>query len=211
MAVHLAQIKAFLNRPGIEGPQQLRGYIPCHRKSGGTANFRGPESGHPDDFTAMGISGVTIATGVDLGQTDEAWLTRYGLDVKHIAIVRPYLGLRQGAAIQKLFSFPLAVSRETADALDMTILSIHAERIPARYNRDNPATAFEDLPWQSQTAIFSLLFQRGTGVAGKAPNTWAAFVRGDWKDAANRLRNPALWDGYHLRRRMEGELLMEIV
>jgi hypothetical protein len=42
MPIHLTHIRAFLNRPGIEGPQQLRGYIPCHRLCGGTANYRGP-------------------------------------------------------------------------------------------------------------------------------------------------------------------------
>ena len=223
MPIHIMQIKAFLNRPGIEGPQVIHGYIPAHRKADGRGrNYVGapgtqtkgvdfPDTGNPGDYTAMGISGVTIATGVDLGQTDETTLTRNGLDVGIAEDMRPYLGLRTYAALKKLYDLPLTISRDTADALDYTILAIHGRNIPARYNRDNPATPFEDLPWQAQAAIFSLLFQRGTGAAGKAPNTWAAFQRGDWSDASARLCNAAMWDGYQTRRRMEGELLKEIL
>jgi len=223
MPIHITQIKAFLNRPGIEGPQALYGYIPCNRKSDGRGrNYVGapgtqtkgvdfPDTGDPGDYTAMGVSGVTIATGVDLGQTDEATLARNGLDPSLVPIVRPYLGLRTYAALKKLYDLPLAISRDTADALDYAILAIHCRNIPARYDRDNPVTLFEDLPWQAQAAIFSLLFQRGTGAAGKAPKTWAAFQLGAWADASARLCNAAMWDGYQTRRRMEGELLKEIV
>jgi len=211
MAIHLAQIRAFLNRPGVEGPQQLRGYIPCIRKSGGSANFKGPESGNPADFTAMGVSGVTVATGVDLGQTDAETLLRNGLDGGIVNMLRPYLTLRKDAAISKLHALPLSVSADTAHALDNVTLGIHARLIAARYNRDKPAIPFEALPRQAQAAIFSLLFQRGTGVAGKAPQTWAAFLRGDWTEASARLCDASMWDGYHGRRNLEGELLKEIV
>jgi len=222
MPIHLAEIKAFLNRPGIEGPQALFGYIPCRRISDGKGrNYVGhlgtetqgidwPAAGDPSGYTAMGVSGVTIATGVDLGQTDEDTLRRYGLDPGIVPIVRPYLGLRTYAAMEKLHDMPLAVSRDTADALDLAILSVHAKIITARYNRDNPPTLFEDLPWQAQAAIFSLLFQRGTGVAEKAPKTWAAFQLGAWADASARLCTADAWDGYQERRRLEGLLLREI-
>ena len=214
MPLHLSEIRAFLNRPGIEGPQQLCGYIPCYRKSGGTANYRGPESGGPEGFSAMGVSGVTIATGVDLGQTDAATLERGGLDAGSVTILRPYFGLRKDDALRRLCTLPLTVSQGTADGLDTATLGIHAGVISARYDRDNPATPFEALPWQAQAAIFSLLFQRGTGAAGKEPDIWNAFVRGDWLAASAILRDAGHWMGdqaqYRLRRRMEGELLMEV-
>ena len=211
MSIQLSAIGSFLNRPGIEGPQQLRGYIPCHRKGGGTANFRGPESGRPEDFTAMGVSGVTIATGVDLGQTDADTLARNGLNGGIANVLRPYFGLRRDAAIRKLHALPLTVSPDAAHELDRVTFAVHGRIISTRYNRDNPATPFENLPWQAQAAIFSLLYQRGTGAVLKAPNTWAAFVRGDWKDASRRLCTPGFWEGYQNRRRLEGEVLKEIV
>jgi hypothetical protein len=215
MGIDIKNIKAFLNRPGIEGPQQLRGYIPCDRMGGGTANYRGQESGDPGDFFAMGISGVTVATGVDLGQTDAETLTRGGLSGAIAASLRPYLGLRKEGAIKKLYDLPLSISRETADELDNAVLSIHARNIPARYNRDKPAAPFEDLPWQAQAAIFSLLFQRGTGVAGREPDIWEAFLLGEWAAASRMLCNASRWSGaqeqYRHRRKLEGELLREIV
>jgi hypothetical protein len=225
--LELQKIRAFLNRPGIEGPQQLRGYIPCRRKSDGRGrNYIGkdgtnpgeipwPSTGDPKGYTAMGISGVTIATGVDLGQTDEAVLTRNGLSSVFSGFLIPYLGLRKEKALQKLHAFPLSISREMADALDNAILSIHTRNIPARYNHDNPDTLFQDLPWQAQAAIFSLLFQRGTGAAGREPDIWRAFVRGDFAAASRMLCTTSRWTGaqeqYLRRRKLEGELLWEIL
>ena len=211
MAIQLARIRAFLNRPGIEGPQQLRGYIPCHRTRGGTINYRGPESGPPEDVTAMGVSGVTIATGVDLGQTDADTLLRGGLEAGITAMLRPYLGLRRDAAIRKLHARPLTIAPDTAHALDSAMLGIHAGRISAHYDSFGPAVPFAGLPWQAQAAIFSLLYQRGIGASAKAPKTWAALTRGDWRDAAARFCDASLWDGYRERRRLEGELLKEIL
>ena len=211
MPIHLAQIRAFLNRPGIEGPQQVRGYIPCYRTRGGTANYRGPESGPPADFIAMGVSGVTIATGVDLGQTDAAALLRGGLDSGITCMLRPYLGLRKEAAIHKIHALPLIIAPATADALDEVMIGIHAGRIRVRYDSSRPVTPFDGLPWQAQAAIFSLLYQRGTGASDKAPNTWAALVRGDWRDASARFCDASLWVGYQERRKLEGALLKEIL
>jgi len=222
MPIDLAEIRAFLNRPGIEGPQVLRGYIPCKRLSDGRGrNYIGPEgtaplgveypaAGDPGGYAAMGVSGVTIATGVDLGQTDAQALVRGGLEPGIANTLRPYFGLRQNAALHKLHALPLAVSPDAACALDNATLGVHAGLIGRRYDSDRPATAFAELPRQAQAAIFSLLYQRGTGVAGKAPNTWAALVAGDWRGAAALLCDASLWDGYQLRRRMEGALLKEI-
>ena len=222
MPVYLREIKGFLNRSGVEGPQQLRGYIPCRRMSDGKGrNYIGPigtdpgevpysSTGNPDFYRVMGVSGVTIATGVDFGQTDANTLRRSGLPESLIGAFSPYLALRKDAAIDRLFAFPLIISKCDADVLDGVILGIHAKNIPARYNRDNPSAPFAELPWQAQAAIFALLFQRGTGAAGKAPITWNAFLRGDWQAAADSLCNPSLWDGYQERRKLEGKLLKEI-
>ena len=41
MPIHIDKIAEVLRRPGFEGPQQLRGYIPCDLTTGGTANYYG--------------------------------------------------------------------------------------------------------------------------------------------------------------------------
>ena len=49
----------------VEGAMTCRGYIPCFKASGGTANYYGTQS--VTDYRAMGVSGVTIGVGVVLG------------------------------------------------------------------------------------------------------------------------------------------------
>ena len=94
--IHLDEIREVLNRPGFEGPQQLRGYIPCDLTTGGTANYYGGPN--PERYVPMGISGVTIGTGVDLGQTDAATLGGMGVNPGIVNQLRPYLGQRKAAA-----------------------------------------------------------------------------------------------------------------
>ncbi len=223
MPIHIAHIRAFLNRPGIEGPQQVRGYIPCRRNDDGKGkNYIGP-SGTPSDgvrypatgmpaaYTAMGASGVTIATGADLGQTDADTLRAAGVSDGIVNALRPYIGLRRDAALRKLHALPLAISRSTADALDVAVIGLHAARIAARYDQDSPIAPFAALPPQAQAAIFSLLYQLGcAGGPRRAPRTWAALLSGDWRDAAARLGKASLWEGYQVRRALEGDHLKEL-
>ncbi|WP_302608478.1 pesticin C-terminus-like muramidase, partial [uncultured Desulfovibrio sp.] len=42
---------------------------PCNLTTGGTANYTGGPN--PERYVPMGVSGVTIGTGVDLGQKDK--------------------------------------------------------------------------------------------------------------------------------------------
>ena len=217
MPLHLAHIRAFLNRPGIEGPQQLRGYIPCWWDPAGAApgaprrsrNYTGQS--RPEEYTPMGVSGVTIGTGVDLGQTDADTLRGAGVSDGIVNSLLPYIGLKRSVAVRKLHERPLTLSPATADALDEAVHGLHARRIAARYDQDSPVAPFADLPPQAQAAIFSFLYQLGcTGGPRRAPNTWAAFLSGDWRDAAARLGKGSLWEGYQARRALEGKHLKEI-
>lgn len=208
MAIALERIASVLNRPGFEGPQQLRGYIPCNLTTGGTANYYGGD--HPERHVPMGISGVTVATGVDLGQTDAATLTRLGVSASLVDRLRPYLERRKADAVRALHDAPLTLWAEEADSLDTAMLGHHVSMISRRYDRDAGAGAFEALPWQAQSVVVSLLYQRGVNSPSRFPHTWASLVRGDWADAAARLSNGALWEGYQHRRSLEGRLLREL-
>ena len=207
--VDLQKIIGVLRRSGFEGPQQLRGYIPCNLVGGGTANYTGGPN--PERYRPMGISGVTVGTGVDLGQTDVATLRDIGVSEPLIRRLRPYIGERREDAVEALHAAPLTLAQDEADALDMSMISHHVAKISARYDRDAGTDAFAALPWQAQAVIVSLLYQRGVGSPKKYPNTWAALVRADWRDAADRLRNARLWQGYHHRRASEGRLLETVI
>ncbi len=210
MPIHIDKIVEVLRRPGFEGPQQLHGHIPCELITGGTANYHGgPE---PERYVPMGISGVTIGTGVDLGQTDAATLAGMGVSPGIVNRLRPYLGQRQAAAVAVLHRLPLTISQDVADELDAAMLNHHITRIADYYDRAVGLPGrFATLPWQAQAAIVSIQYQRGVKSPRKYPNTWSALVRQDWADAAARLGNGRLWSGYQRRRRLEGRLLEQLL
>lgn len=209
MPIESRYISEFLST--VEGPCQTVGYIPCNKVGGGTANYKG--KGDPEQYRAMGVSGVTIATGCDLGQTTLGTLTGYGLDEGIAHQLAPYIGLKQGAALRKLHRLPLTVALVTANAIDRAVHAgyLHTYVIPA-YDNFSPKHKFSYLPKQSQAVVMSLCFQLGCGgLKRRAPKTWAALCRGDWADASERLCNASLWEGYQGRRKQEGLLLKEVV
>lgn len=200
------EISSVLHR--FEGPQQVRGYIPCDLTTGGTANYLGGPN--PERYVPMGVSGVTIGTGVDLGQTDADTLRGMGVPDAVIRQLVPYLGKRKADAVRALHERPLVISAEDADVLDAAMLKHHVGKISARYDRDAGEGAFEKLPWQAQAVIVSIQYQRGVHSPSKYKNTWRAFVRQDWKDAAYRLKTRRFWSGYQDRRYEEGRILEDL-
>lgn len=204
---NIAYISDFLTR--VEGPRQTRGYIPSFVKSGGTANYRG--IGDPSKYTAMGASGVTIATGCDLGQTDLNSLREYG--VNEIALLEkliPYIGLKKDAALRKLNQMPLEITVAQATALDHAVHGGYLNKyVRPAYNRDSKV-GFDDLPDQAQAVVMSVCFQKGCGgVRRDWPKTWKYLTTQDWAKASWELRNG--FSQYKGRRTIEGKLLGELV
>lgn len=188
----------------LEGPCQTIGYIPCY-KGAGTRNYRGDTD--PAGYTAMGASGVTIATGCDLGQTESAVLTGYGLDPDVVELYRPYFGLRKEKAIRALHNRPLRITMEQARATDRAVHDGYMRRyvIPA-YEKDS-AFSFASLPGEAQAVIMSLCFHKGChGVRRDLPAVWQALTAGEWAAAGAILVAGGL--PYASRRRYEGELLL---
>ena len=128
MPIHMQEIRTFLRR--VEGPQQTQGYIPCDLVDGGTANYTGGFS--PERYIPMGVSGVTIATGVDLGQTDAITLALMGVGDSTIALLTPYLNRSKKAAVAALHQCPLTIPCEMAEELDAAMHHHHAGLIEAR-------------------------------------------------------------------------------
>lgn len=208
MPIHTDKIQEVLRRPGFEGPQQLRGYIPCDLTTGGTANYKGGPN--PERYVAMGASGVTIGTGVDLGQTNKDTLRGMGVSNAVVYKLMPYLEQSRAAAVDALHRLPLTLSQAAADELDEAMLNHHISKISAYYDAATDPGTFASLPWQAQAAIVSIQYQRGVKSPRKYPNTWKAFVTQNWTDAAYRLGTGRFWTGYQGRRRLESELLKEL-
>ena len=191
MSININFIKNFLGP--LEGAGVTRGYVPCDK------------AGRP-----LGVSGVTIGTGVDLGQQTGAGLLDMGVPHAVVKKLLPYIGLKKAAALAAIKAQPLVLTPAEVAAIDDAVFARYVRDIEARYNKDNPASPFADSPPEAQAVLVSILYQRGLGSPKNYPNTWKLLLAGDWPGAAAKLCNGALWDGYQTRRAAEGKLLKRI-
>lgn len=191
----------------VEGGPVTQGYIPCYKKSGGTFNYKG--QGNPNDYIAMGASGVTIATGFDLGQYKLESLLNWGMPHDLATIYAPYLGKKKEQAISLLHDKPLSVSSQLALQTECIIISGYVNDLITPFYNKNSTLSFVTLPKHAQAAITSLCYHLGCyGAKNKAPITFKWLTQGEWKKAAHELING--FRNYAGRRAKEGRLLLEI-
>ena len=158
----------------------------------------------PKGYVPSDNSGVTIATGVDLGQRAMPELLALGLAAALTDKLKPYLGLKGDAARDKLNSAPLTLSAAEVAQLDQ---ALRARFLPALVSKFNAAgnTGFDDLKPAQQTVIFSVAYQYGLGLDQRTPNFWRQVTTGDWPGAIANLRN--FGDDYSTRRNKEANYL----
>lgn len=160
----------------LEGKRKLKGYVPDAEGS---------------------KSGVTIATGFDLGARNLSDLA--GLPQDIIDVLTPYLGIK-GAAAADLAS-ELVVDDSQAKVIDEFSHNEAVERLSSSWE-SKTGTPFADLPMGKATTIASVAFQYGD-LASKAPNFWEQVTTDDWDGAVANLRN--FGDNYKTRRNKEAE------
>lgn len=213
VAIQCDKIFDFLST--VEGELATVGYIPCNLASGGTGNFTGAAGQDPANYMPMGVSGVTIGVGVDLGQQSEGELSGWGLPDDVLSMVRPYIGMKKKAAVAALAAAPLTLS--AGDAQELTDCEHRGYMadivVPWWDGREERCLDYEALPWQAQAVVFSMAYQLGiSGMQRRGPNTVAALLAGNWARASACLLDSGGWGGeYVSRRAAEGRLLREIV
>lgn len=170
----------------LEGGCRTGGYIPDLEKS---------------------KSGVTIATGFDLGARNEDDLRRLGIQGSLLKKLTPYLGLKKHDAARKLEKSPLSISTTECLQIDQVVKTHYLAHLANRYNSaiSSGAVKFEDLRPEFQTVIASVSFQYGLELARSAPKFWASVVGQNWKLAVKILRN--FQDQYPTRRNKEADLM----
>lgn len=165
-------------------------------------------------------SGVTISTGIDIGQmsiTDLMELFR-GADVVWedlIAKLKPYLGKKRTAAMQFLKDNPLTVTKDEASILDYMMRIRVIEALRKQWFRFTNYE-FDHLPDQVQTVLFSLAWNLGENLSIRYPNTWGKFVKGfqasNWTEVYNYLKDfPSLNPELRQRRIEEANVLLPII
>ena len=173
-----------------EGGQQLIGYVPL------------PDSSQ---------SGVTIATGVDIGQRTAAEIDALPISRTLKEKLKPYCEIKRRDAVAALERAPLAVTVEEANELDDAIQASAETTLCATY--DNQTTqkcsGFQTLPADAQTVIASVAFHYGVNLMDRTPRFWAAVTARDWAAAVAELRN--FEDRFPARRNREADRLANLV
>jgi len=145
-------------------------------------------------------SGVTVATGFDIGQRsseDLHELLPEGIASK----LTPYCQLTGQEAQAALNSTPLVIAEHEAQVIDVCVKRQVSQLLQHRYNRVSNID-FETLPEQAQTVIASVAFQYGN-LAQRCPKFWFYAITQDWLAMVNELRN--FGDRYTTRRLKEAD------
>lgn len=151
------------------------------------------------------ISGVTLGTGVDIGQTNDPDLyakqmAKGGVPQATVDKLKPYIGLKQQAACDYLSAHPLTLSKDEADAIDNWAKRTHLGMAKASYAAAMGARApsFNDLTPAQQTILLSRTYQQGPGMPTKpiSKGFYDAVLRGDWGKAADELDTMAEQAGF---------------
>lgn len=170
----------------LEGAEVLNGYVPDPEKS---------------------QSGVTIATGVDLGQLSAAQLNSWAIDEALKAKLAPYCGRRSTAAVDYLSTHPLTITQAECEQIDAVAEADCASQVAAAYNA-SAHMSFADLPDRAQTVIASVAYQYGN-LKVRCPRFWAAAVVQNWASVVAELEN--FGDSYRSRRLKEAAYLRPIL
>lgn len=148
-------------------------------------------------------SGVTIASGFDLGQRSLEDLE--GLPQKLINKLAPYLMLK-GAKAEEVASF-LEVSDEEAQLINKFAKSEALLNLKNSWESET-GTSFDTLNEGQATALASVAFQYGD-LKSRTPNFWKQTTSGDWDGAIANLRN--FGDAYNTRRNSEADFLQSFI
>lgn len=174
----------------LEGGSQLTGYVPAAAKS---------------------KSGVTIATGFDLGARSKADIDKLNITAALKKKLKPYTSLKKSAAVKYLKANPLTITAIEASSIDKAVKKTATDNLIKRYNAsalNKNKIKFKDLPKQAQTVIASVSYQYGT-LSSEAPKFWKKVVVQDWTATLKILNN--FGDAYPTRRKKEAKLLKQAI
>ncbi len=149
-------------------------------------------------------SGVTVASGVDLGQVTAADIQRWPIDAALRQKLAPYAGYKKEAAVAYLQAHPLAISEAECDQLNAAVHGQTLARLRAAYDVAAAPATFDGLPERMQTVIASVAFQYGT-LSVACPKFWRLAVARDWPGLSAELQN--FGDRYSTRHRREAAYL----
>ena len=187
-----------------EGGQWLEGYVPKDAKG-----------------RAVGKSGVTIATGYDLGSKNAAEIRKLGIQPPEaeralIEKLTPYFGLQGQPALDFLTAQErkrgkpaLEITPAEAQAIDSAKRIAAYREVRGRYNAAaKGGLRFEALEKEARTVLVSVAFQYGN-LKTATRKFWEHMTHGDWPAAIRELEN--FHDAHGPRREREAALLRQMI
>ncbi len=171
----------------------LRGYIPRNKEG-----------------KILGRSGVTIATGIDLGQQSPWQIQQLKISKELKEKLIPYANKIKTEAAEFLLKNPLMISTHEAITLDNAMKEREIKTFALRFQAIT-GKRFEDLPAQAQTAIASIVWNLGINLHLEYPTLWGYIKNLDWKGLSKFLDEfPSKQPELENRRRAEAQLLKQL-
>ncbi|MDX4069895.1 pesticin C-terminus-like muramidase [Aliarcobacter skirrowii] len=152
-------------------------------------------------------SGVTIASGFDIGARSKQDLINLGFDNKLIEKLSPYCSKKKYDALNFLNQNPLEISKQEASIINKKVKEEAITFIKKIYN-SNSSINFFCLPEQAQTVIASVSFQYGN-LPSKTPKFWNYAINQEWENMIKELND--FGDNYTTRRQTEANYLKGIL
>lgn len=165
----------------------------------------------------VGKSGVTVATGFDIGQRSTTDIDKLSLSADLTTKLKQFAAKTGDDAVKALNDY------KTANKVDFTLTDAEVQEIdllPKKTDFETlksnyklaiaaktGATQFEFLPSGIQTAIASVAFQYGVGLSTATPTFWKNVTDQDWDAAVKTLEN--FGDAYKTRRKLEADKMSE--
>lgn len=185
----------------LENSNRVVKYNFIQEKEGFSTSGYVPKSsdGNPDSN-----SGVTIGSGVDLGNRTSESMVNDGIDKTFADSLDAYFGHKGQDAQNQLNANPLNLTEAQANDLSNFYINQFSTTVADTYNGAT-SSAFSSLPLNTRTAIVSVAYQYGTNLASATPNFWSQVINGQWQDVINNLNN--FGDIYPTRRQSEATLI----
>lgn len=155
-------------------------------------------------------SGITIASGFDLGQHSASDIDHIGLSAGTAAQLKQYVGLKGYTAEAYLYTHPAVyLTPQEGELINSWAHSETLIRTVVAYDNAAGTGAFYKLPEAAQTALADAAFQWGSLANSKNSDMrdfWQDAVSKDWSSAISDLKDAAD-SGYASRRMREAALL----
>ncbi|CAA9439292.1 MAG: hypothetical protein AVDCRST_MAG28-349 [uncultured Rubrobacteraceae bacterium] len=154
-------------------------------------------------------SGVTVGTGVDIGQRSAADIQALNIPEALKQKLIPYALLTGQDAVNFLANRPLRLTEDEAYALDQAVAQDIFGDVATLYDAAATGDSFLELPLEARTALGDVAYQYGPNLAQQLPDFWGDVTQGRWDEATQTLRD--FGDRYPERRNEEADLLEQAI